>query len=241
MTTAQKFNTTIDESSFDGAAPVYEKYDGQLQPQPAYIRMDEDGEIDAWVNGEIGNAVPASIWNGRTLTWRVPSNVRGDALLAFVKEHQGLFERVYLGHEVDWDGNNHVGALDDDAREASEEIEKAAEALHEETIDVCTMEEWMRADGNSKLDDMWADGQSLAAAAQEAEESARDALRDNVLVEDPSAAKDVLIEWAHDELRNHPERLGKIHFEGLIAEGKITLKEAQEVIDDEELDMDLSK
>lgn len=240
MSAAQQFQTTIAESSFDGIAPVYEKYDREFQAQPAYIRMDEDGEIDAWVNGEIGNAVPASIWNGRTLTWRVPSNVRGDALLAFVKEHQGLFERVYLGHEVDFDGNNHVGKLDEDAQEASEEIEQAAEALRDETIDVCSMEEWMHACGSNKLADMWVADQSLEEAAQEAEESARDALRDSVLVEDPESAKDVLIEWAHDELRNHPQRLSKTHFKGLIAEGKITLEEAQEVIDEEELDIKLS-
>ena len=191
---AAQFQTTIDDSSFEGVAPVYTKYDSEFQPQPAYIRMDEDGEIDAWVNGEI-NGTPMSVWHGRTLTWRVPSNVRGNALLTFVEEHQGLFERVYLGHEVDWDGNNHVGTLDDDAQEASEEIEQAAEALHDETIDVCSMEEWMRVGGSNKLADMWAAGQSIEEAAQEAEESARDALSDGVWVEDPGSAKDVLITY----------------------------------------------
>ena len=194
MSTAQQFQTTIDESSFEGIAPVYTKYSSEFTPQPAYIRMDEDGEIDAWVNGEIGNAVPASIWNGRTLTWRVPSDVKGEALLAFVQEHQALFERVYLGHEVDWDGHNHVGTLDDDAQEASEEIEQAAEALRDETIDVCSMAEWMRAEGNNKLRDLWAADQSLEDAAEEAEASARDALRDGVWVTDPESAKDVLLE-----------------------------------------------
>lgn len=237
---AAQFQTTIAVPSFDGIAPVYTKYDSEFQPQPAYIRMDEDGEIDAWVNGEIGNAVPASIWNGRTLTWRVPSDVKGDALLAFVKEHQPLFERVHLGHEVDLDGNNHVGALDEDAQEASEEIEGAAESLFDETIDVCSMAEWMCADGDNKLRDLWAADQSLEAAAEEVEESARDALSDGVWVTDPDSAKDALIEWAHDEFRAHPERLEKTHFEALIAEGTITREDAAEVIDDEELDIKLS-
>ncbi len=237
---AAQFQTTIAESSFDGIAPVYEKYDREFQAQPAYIRMDEDGEIDAWVNGEIGNAVPASIWNGRTLTWRVPSNVRGDALLAFVKERQPLFERVYLGHEVDWDGNNHVGKLDEDAQEASEEIETKTESLHEETIDVCSMAEWMRAEGNNKLRDLWAADQSLETAAEEAEESARDALSDGIWVTDPQAARCELLDWARDEFRDHPERLEKTQFEALIAEGTITREDAQEVIDEEELDIQLS-
>ena len=236
---AAQFQTTIDEASFEGVAPVYEKYDSEFQPQPAFIRMDEDGEIDAWVNGNI-NGTPMSVWHGRTLTWRVPSNVRGDALLAFVQEHHPLFERVYLGHEVDWDGNNHVGKLDEDAQAASEEIEKATEALHDESIDVCSMEEWMHAEGNNKLRDLWDADQSLEEAAQEAEESARDALSDGVWVTDPESAKEDLLEWAHDEFRSHPERLSKVHFDGLIAEGTITREDAQEVIDEEELDIQLS-
>ena len=237
---AAQFQTTIDEASFEGIAPVYTKYDSEFQPQPAYIRMDEDGEIDAWVNGEIGNAVPASIWHGRTLTWRVPSNVRGDALLAFVKEHQPLFERVYLGHEVDWDGRNHVGTLDEDAQEASEAIVAEAGSLYDETIDVCSMAEWTRAQGNNKLVDLWPADKSLQAAAEEAEASARDAMCDGVWVTDPESAKEDLLEWAHDEFRSNPERLEKTHFEALIAEGTITREDAQEVIDEEELDIQLS-
>lgn len=240
MSAAQQFQTTIDEPSFEGIAPVYEKYDSEFQAQPAYIRMDEGGEIDAWVNGEIGNAVPAFILNGRTLTWHVPSNVRGDALLAFVQEHRSLFERVYLGHDVAWDGNNHVGKLDADAQEASEEIETKTESLHEETVGVCSMAEWMRADGNNKLRDLWAADQSLETAAEEAEESARDSLSDGVWVTDPQAARCELLEWAHDEFRSNPERLEKTHFEALIAEGTITREDAQEVIDEEELDIQLS-
>lgn len=238
MNNAAQFQTTIDESSFDGIAPVYTKYDSEFQPKPAFIRMDEDGEIDAWVNGD--NGTPMRVWHGRTLTWRVPSNVRGDALLAFVQGRQPLFERVYLGHEVDWDGNNHVGKLNEDAQEASEEIEKAAESLCDETIDVCSMEEWMRAEGNNKLRDLWVADQSLEAAAEEAEASARDAMRDGVWVTDPESAKEDLLEWAHNEFRDHPERLGKTHFEALIAEGTITREDAQEVIDEEDLDIQLS-
>lgn len=239
MNAAQKFRTTIDESSFEGIAPVYTKYDSEFQPQPAYIRMDEDGEIDAWVNGEI-NGTPSYVWHGRTLTWRVPSDVKGDALLAFVKEHQHLFERVYLGHEVDWDGRNHVGTLDEDAQEASEAIEAEAGSLYDETIDVCSMAEWMRAQGNNNLVDLWPADKSLQAAAEEAEASARDALCYGVWVTDPQAARCDLLEWAHNEFRDNPERLAGCHFEALIAEGTITREDAQEVIDEEELDIQLS-
>ena len=42
-----------------------------------------------------------------------------------------------------------------------------------------------------------------------------------------------------NEFRDHPERLGKTHFDALIAEGTITREDAQEVINEEELDIQM--
>ncbi len=239
MTTAQQFQTTIIESDFDGIAPVYQHYAGQHQPQLAYIRMDEDGQIDTWVNGEIGNAVPASVWHNRTLTWRVPADARGEALLAFVKDHQRLFERVWQGHKVEWNGNNWVGKLTEDAKAAYEEIEAACSDI--ETIDVICMQDWLRAGRNNHFTDFWDGEYTLDEAASKAEDDAREALSEGVWVKDPQSARSELLEWAADEFRNHPERLSARHFEALIDECEISFEEAVEVINDEELDISLRR
>lgn len=239
MTEAAQLQTTISESAFDGIAPVYQHYAGQHQPQPAYIRMDEDGEIDTWVNGEIGNATPSDVWHGRTQAWRVPADARGEALLAFVKDHQRLFERVWQGHKVEWNGNNWVGKLTEDAKAAYEEIEAACSDI--ETIDVICMQDWLRAGHNNHLTDFWGGEYTLDEAASKAEDDAREALSEGVWVKDPHAARSELLEWAADEFRNHPERLSACHFEALIAEGEISFEDALEVIEDEGLDIGLYK
>jgi len=53
--------------------PVYAKYPQQVNAQPAFITLDtRDGEIDADYSGEIGNGLPADVWNGIVI--RFPIN-----------------------------------------------------------------------------------------------------------------------------------------------------------------------
>ena len=47
-------------------APLYLRYSGQTNPQPAHIEIDpEEKTITAEANPEIGNAVPMNVWHGR--------------------------------------------------------------------------------------------------------------------------------------------------------------------------------
>jgi|GEM_PF-6525906 len=52
-------------------APIYDKYPSQCEPQPAYIKLSENGELVAESSGEIGNARPADEWHRCTLTWKI--------------------------------------------------------------------------------------------------------------------------------------------------------------------------
>lgn len=48
-----------------GKAPVFRLYEGQSSPQPAFIELDcAESTLGAKVNGEVGNAVPFSVWHG---------------------------------------------------------------------------------------------------------------------------------------------------------------------------------
>ena len=58
---------------YDEMAPLYLHYDGQTDAQPAYVSLDlKTGEIDARANGEIGNAVPFSVWHRLVLRYCKP-------------------------------------------------------------------------------------------------------------------------------------------------------------------------
>jgi hypothetical protein len=125
----------------DTRAPLYKMYPQQTRPQPAYIEISEDGDLAANYSGEIGNAVPASVWHQRDLRISIPPGAAREAIQGFVADNVDLFRRVIAGHSVEWDGSNHVGRLTDDARDALETLERKAESI--ESIAVWTAADWI--------------------------------------------------------------------------------------------------
>jgi len=49
----------------DRNPPLHMHYPGQHEPQGAYVQLHPDGEVEFGVNGEIGNAVPESVFHDR--------------------------------------------------------------------------------------------------------------------------------------------------------------------------------
>lgn len=119
---------TIDTSglnSLTDAAPLFCcSHNGE--PYNAYLLLDEDGNVSTDTRAPWDCGSPIDEWHGRTRTWKVPAAVRGDALDYAFRNSKilELLQRVHNGHSVDWNGNNYVGALDDDAEEASGELER---------------------------------------------------------------------------------------------------------------------
>jgi|GEM_PF-3186983 len=143
-------NITINTTNLrNELIPLYEKYSGQLSEQPAYIEMDEDGNVCADYSGEIGNAEPMSVWNGRTRQWGVDSSANGDSLADLLESDKvkSLLERVYQGHDVHWDGSNHVGRLNDDAEEASNALDEIFSPASGEysVMEVWGAQDWISA------------------------------------------------------------------------------------------------
>ncbi len=120
----------------DTAAPLYHVYPQQYQAQPAYIefsgKLTEDGAIklEADYSGDI-SGVPANVWHGLVRRLTVPAQVSRSALesLASNEEFIVLVNRMHAGFDSDWNGNNYVGTLTDDAKQAEEEIEQMLQSL----------------------------------------------------------------------------------------------------------------
>lgn len=108
------------------AAPLLFQHPGQMSPQPAYLELDQDGELAYGYDTEIGNGRPMSVAERRTIRWSVPYDISGKAMAAFLQDPEvlALLERVHAGHTVEWDGSNHVGRLTDDAKRAEEELDR---------------------------------------------------------------------------------------------------------------------
>lgn len=106
--------------------PLLFQHPGQTHPQPAYLELDEDGEVHYGYNTEIGNSRPMNVHLRQWIRWKVPYDLSGKAMAAFLTNPDvvALLERVHAGHTIEWDGNNHVGRLTDDARRAEEELDR---------------------------------------------------------------------------------------------------------------------
>lgn len=136
---------------------------GNEQPGRAYLRLTENGYCELDIRAPSDNGTPRDEWHGVTNAWELPGEVRGDALhrLLTSEETLQLLQRVYEGHEVDWDGRNHVGELDDDAAEASAELAELFQGLHDECWRVWNAEEYL---AESSLGDLWPSGRTLCQA-----------------------------------------------------------------------------
>lgn len=96
-------------------------YEGQSGPQDRYIEVDKDGLLYITWNAEIGNAVPARIWHN--IERRIRGNWRTKAeAKQFIAENRASFERLVSGMSEEWDGNNYIGTLTEDAAEALENL-----------------------------------------------------------------------------------------------------------------------
>lgn len=103
---------------------LYRHYDGQTEPQPAYIELDLKSEkLYADYDGEIGGATPFSVHYGFDRRWGIPV-LTVEAANRVLHEIAPLADRILADWEEEWDGNNMVAVLGEDAQAAEEEIEK---------------------------------------------------------------------------------------------------------------------
>lgn len=105
-------------------APLYCQYPNQTGPQPAYLQVDDDGEISLDYSGEIGNAVPMAVWHGLVSRYAVSALLSAQQVAGLLADETvvALAARVHAGRTERWDGSNYVGVLSDDAVEASEQL-----------------------------------------------------------------------------------------------------------------------
>jgi hypothetical protein len=206
------------------AAPIYHRYPNQTAPQPGYIELDEDGNVTYDYDGAIGYAVPIDVWDGRTIRWTLPGDIRGKTLhrLLTVKL-PGLLERVHAGHSVEWDGSNHVGRLDDDASAARAEIERILADLHDDDrAAVYDVDDWVFGDGG--LRSAWPTTQTIdEAVAALTEEAERQKRLDGVVVDGNILT--ALLKRAGDDY-DHGHPLGRVHLQALVDAGEIDQADA---------------
>jgi hypothetical protein len=109
---------------------LYHRYPKQDEPQDAYVELSLDGQVTANWNGEVGNAVPIDVWNGRRLRFSVSPYISGQALATFLqRDALELLTVIYEGHSERRNGQNTVATLTPEARVACLELKRKLEEL----------------------------------------------------------------------------------------------------------------
>lgn len=117
-------STTVHITPVEQPDALFCHYPGEGRPQDAYLALDlESGKMWCSYDPEIGNAVPASVWHGRTLRWTIPT-LTADAANELMEKVTPLAQRILDGAEIAWDGHNRIGRLSADAQQASDEVAK---------------------------------------------------------------------------------------------------------------------
>lgn len=108
-------------------------YPNQTSYQSAFFELTEgDNVIQAYWNGEIGNAVPFSVYHGRDRRYYFNPRLKMAVVNSLGRAILPLLERVRAGMDVEWNGNNYTATLTQDAQRAEHEIEALIERAETE-------------------------------------------------------------------------------------------------------------
>ena len=90
----------------------YQRFGDRVDPQPAYVEVDENGSVSADYDGELGGEIPAQVRHRLTLRVPVAAEVECGDLAAYLRGAAlPLLQAIHDGHSVQWDGSDDTGTL----------------------------------------------------------------------------------------------------------------------------------
>jgi hypothetical protein len=145
MSEADTSKTPVQVDLLDTDIPdaLYCQYKGQIGAQGTFLFLDlEDGQFTADYEAEIGGAWPANVYHGRAIRFPFPIVPTAAAANDILNEAAPIAQRILDGAEIEWDGNNMVGRLNEDADQAAEELNALAEGWEGPTVEVYDAGDW---------------------------------------------------------------------------------------------------
>ena len=79
--------------------PLYRLYDGQLQPQEAFLRVEKDGSV--WAGYDTSDAIPSDVFQGVTRNFRIDSGLYGSEIEELIEQVKALV-KVGDFEEIEW-------------------------------------------------------------------------------------------------------------------------------------------
>lgn len=99
-------------------------YPNQCQPQSRFFELNGENPevVKVKINHEIGNSVPAKIFNNFVFRVDIPDGYTRDQIKEFWKTNKKFFKKVLLEWKEVYNGNNYVGQLNEEGRARLEEL-----------------------------------------------------------------------------------------------------------------------
>ena len=163
-----------------------------------YLELDlEDEKTPLYLGTVYGiDGTPESVWHGRRRRYWLPNNVNAEELTTDINAgvFDELFQRIVGGSEVVWDGDNHVGRLNEDAKAAEEELEEELEGYEDESIGLYEAGDWLQDSSTESL------GVTASSTDEELAKKAR-------ALEEEARAEGAVVVWIEDHLKERREAL----------------------------------
>lgn len=232
MTNAKTMNFVCDIDQLAQAiCPLYCRYTGQFEPQPAYISIDlRDGEIEADYCSMTGGAYPTSVGAGLVRRYRINAYAAGSALAELLRsdEFQALTGRIIAGGSAEWDDCNMVGRLNSDAESADEELQELIDdTFHPYGDNLAAVWDGEYILSGADLFDLWPDGKTLEQAAKELE-AAAESEKARLEVDAKEFLMDEAQSYYDADSAKLRARLGESHLAAMLADGRIDSEELAE-------------
>lgn len=107
-----------------------------LDPRSGEYRITQEGS---------DRTTPMDEWHGLVLAEKLDGHPDTNSAREYLESDEavGLIKTIIAGYEVEWDGNNHVGRLDDDAREAWDELVADINRLLDTDWELWDVSDWI--------------------------------------------------------------------------------------------------
>jgi hypothetical protein len=129
-------------------------YPSQTAPQPVCFELDCDtGDLRLIYDPEIGPGIPVGVYHGRVRRYYVSSIPSAFQAIEWLGQAAEYAEDVIRGYKLVWNGSNHVGVFDEDARNADTAFELWARELDDGYIEYWDTLDWLEDGGYTEADD----------------------------------------------------------------------------------------
>lgn len=141
------YSTLLDRHSAEDLART--TMHSHKQPyDTAVLNIFENGRVSVSIDTTYtsNDGTPEAVWHGRTLEFSINGNPDPDDLASLLGEGgkaSVLIDRIIAGHEVEWNGNNMVGQLTEDAADAKDALRGLLEEVAQSDLSAWEPGDWL--------------------------------------------------------------------------------------------------